>query len=70
MGLVSGALYAVGEPPRRPEAPVRLAVLGATGSIGTQMLDLVLRDPERLRVTVLTACTRTEELAALVRRLE
>ncbi len=67
---MSGALYAMGEPPRRPEAPVRLAVLGATGSIGTQMLDLVLRDPERLRVTVLTANSRTEELAALVRRLE
>ncbi|HTO07153.1 MAG TPA: 1-deoxy-D-xylulose-5-phosphate reductoisomerase, partial [Myxococcota bacterium] len=33
----------------------RLAVLGSTGSIGTQTLDVVARFPEQLRVTALSA---------------
>ncbi|HKC49347.1 MAG TPA: 1-deoxy-D-xylulose-5-phosphate reductoisomerase [Myxococcota bacterium] len=33
----------------------RLALLGSTGSIGTQTLDLVTRFPEKLRVTALSA---------------
>jgi 1-deoxy-D-xylulose-5-phosphate reductoisomerase len=33
----------------------RLALLGSTGSIGTQTLDVVARFPERLRVTALSA---------------
>jgi len=36
-------------------APRRLAVLGATGSIGTQTLDIVRLFPDRLSVQVLTA---------------
>lgn len=44
-----------------------LAILGATGSIGRQALDIVRRVPERFRVTALTAHSRAEELFDLVR---
>ncbi len=63
-------LYRFGQPPNPATWPSRLAVLGATGSIGTQTIDLVLRDPERLQVEALTAWSRVEELAEIVRRLE
>ena len=39
----------------------RLAILGSTGSIGTQTLDVVRRQPELFRVTVLAA-NRSDEL--------
>lgn len=42
-----------------------LAVLGATGSIGRQTLDIVERHPELYRVAVLSAGSRVDELAAL-----
>ena len=45
-----------------------LAILGATGSIGTSMLDLVERHPERFEVVALTAATRVAELADAARR--
>ena len=32
-----------------------IVVLGSTGSIGTQAVDLVLRNPDRFRVTALSA---------------
>ena len=32
----------------------RIAVLGSTGSIGTQTLDIIHRSPDRFRVTALT----------------
>lgn len=47
-----------------------LALLGATGSIGTQTVDLALRHPGEMRVVALTARSRVAELADLVRRLE
>lgn len=40
----------------------RLAVVGSTGSIGTQTLDIVSRHPELYRVTVLSAGSRVEPL--------
>lgn len=46
-----------------------LAILGATGSIGRQALDIVRRERERFRVTLLTAHSRAEELYDLVREL-
>lgn len=67
---MSAPLYAFGGAPCPAAAPVRLAVLGATGSIGTQTVDLAQRDPARLRVQALTTRTRTAELAELVRHLE
>ncbi|MDD3107929.1 MAG: 1-deoxy-D-xylulose-5-phosphate reductoisomerase [Alistipes sp.] len=42
----------------------RLAILGSTGSIGTQTLDIVRRYKERLEVTVLTARNHWEQLVA------
>ena len=44
-----------------------IAVLGSTGSIGTQALDLCRRHPDRFRVTALTARGSREKLFAQVR---
>jgi 1-deoxy-D-xylulose-5-phosphate reductoisomerase len=58
------ALY----PYRRPRLPLplplRLVVLGATGSIGRQTLDLVRRHPDRLQLAAVTCQGRVDELAA------
>jgi len=45
----------------------KVAVLGATGSIGTSTLDVVARHPRRLRATVLAAGSRVDALLALCR---
>ena len=45
-----------------------IAILGATGSIGTQALDIVRRYPERFRAECLTAHSASEKLFDLVRR--
>jgi 1-deoxy-D-xylulose-5-phosphate reductoisomerase len=37
------------------DGPRDLVILGSTGSIGTQAIDLVLRNPDRFRVTALSA---------------
>jgi 1-deoxy-D-xylulose-5-phosphate reductoisomerase len=42
--------------------PRRLAILGSTGSIGTQALDVVGRSPDELRVVALSASDAWEEL--------
>ena len=44
-----------------------IAILGATGSIGTQALDLVRRYPDRFSAACLTANSSSEKLFALVR---
>jgi 1-deoxy-D-xylulose-5-phosphate reductoisomerase len=46
----------------------RIAILGSTGSIGTQTLDLVDWFPDRLEVAALTARSDAETLAAQARR--
>ena len=46
----------------------RIAILGATGSIGKSTLDLVERNPERFEVTAVTAATNVQALADVVRR--
>lgn len=46
----------------------RIAILGATGSIGKSTLDLVERDSDRFEVTTVTAATNVEALADIVRR--
>ncbi|WP_042374735.1 1-deoxy-D-xylulose-5-phosphate reductoisomerase [Streptacidiphilus neutrinimicus] len=38
-----------------PEGPRELVILGSTGSIGTQAIDIVLRNPGRFRVVALSA---------------
>ena len=42
--------------------PTRVAILGATGSIGQQALEIVAAHPDKLRVTALAARTRGEAL--------
>lgn len=46
-----------------------LTVLGSTGSIGTQTLDLVTRHPDRFKLHALTAHSKIEVLAGQCRRL-
>ena len=45
----------------------RVAILGATGSIGASALDVVARHPDRMRASVLAAGTRVDDLLALCR---
>ncbi|MGP6156171.1 MAG: 1-deoxy-D-xylulose-5-phosphate reductoisomerase [Vulcanimicrobiaceae bacterium] len=45
-----------------------VAILGSTGSIGAQALDVISRHPERFRVTALAAGSRVGELAEQARR--
>ena len=46
----------------------KIAILGATGSIGKSTLDLVERNRDRLEVVAVTAATNTEALADIARR--
>ncbi|MDQ1188389.1 hypothetical protein QE447_000892 [Stenotrophomonas sp. SORGH_AS282] len=46
-------------------APRRVAVFGATGSIGASALDVIARHPDRYRATVLAAGTQVQALVAL-----
>jgi 1-deoxy-D-xylulose-5-phosphate reductoisomerase len=46
----------------------RIAILGATGSVGRSTLDLVERSPERFEVVALTAHKNVEALADAARR--
>ncbi|MBS0461443.1 MAG: 1-deoxy-D-xylulose-5-phosphate reductoisomerase [Proteobacteria bacterium] len=46
----------------------RIALLGATGSIGASALDVIARHPDRFAVSVLSAHARVDELVALCRR--
>ncbi|MBV2233913.1 MAG: 1-deoxy-D-xylulose-5-phosphate reductoisomerase [Sterolibacterium sp.] len=48
----------------------RLTILGATGSIGLNTLDVVARHPERFEVFALTGNSRVVELAELCRRYQ
>jgi 1-deoxy-D-xylulose-5-phosphate reductoisomerase len=45
----------------------RIAILGSTGSIGTQALDVVRRNPDRFKVVALAAGTSHELLAGQIR---
>ena len=46
----------------------RVAVLGATGSIGASALDVIARHPDRLHANVLAAGRNVEQLADLCAR--
>ncbi|GAC1307215.1 MAG: 1-deoxy-D-xylulose-5-phosphate reductoisomerase [Vulcanimicrobiaceae bacterium] len=48
----------------------KIALLGSTGSIGTQTLDVVARHPDRFRVVALAAGARIPELVAQAKRFE
>ena len=47
-----------------------IAVLGSTGSIGTQTLEVVRRNPELFHISVLAANSRDELFEAQVREFE
>jgi 1-deoxy-D-xylulose-5-phosphate reductoisomerase len=46
----------------------RIAVLGATGSIGTSSLDIISRDPENFEVVLLSAHSKSGELEKLKKK--
>jgi 1-deoxy-D-xylulose-5-phosphate reductoisomerase len=46
----------------------KIAILGATGSIGKSTLDLIERSPERFEVVAVTAATNSEALAGIARK--
>ncbi len=48
----------------------RIAVLGSTGSIGTQTLDIIGRRPDLYMATVLVAGSRVDELIAQARQFK
>ena len=48
----------------------RIAVLGSTGSIGTQTLNVVRRHPDKLEVVALACGTRAEELLSQARAFD
>ena len=60
------SLYPCGRPLLDFPRPLRLIVLGATGSIGTQTLDLVKRHPDKLQVVAVGCRSRVKELAGLL----
>ncbi len=62
-------LYRCAAAPRPSAAPTRVCLLGATGSLGRQTVELVERYPQRLRLVALAAHSRVDELAAAVQRL-
>ncbi len=47
--------------------PRQVAILGATGSIGTSALDVIARHPEQMRASVLAAGSNVDALLALCR---
>jgi 1-deoxy-D-xylulose-5-phosphate reductoisomerase len=51
-----------------PSGVQRVAVLGATGSIGASALDVIARHPQRLRAHVLAAGRQVDALIALCRQ--
>lgn len=53
---------------KRHDEPRRITILGATGSVGTSTLDLVLRDPDAFDVVALTAHRDVAGLAKAVRQ--
>jgi len=60
------AVYPFARRRRPPGEPIPLVILGATGSIGRQTLDLVERFPARLRVEAVTAGRNLEALGEVL----
>lgn len=50
-----------------PSTPRQVAILGATGSIGTSALDVIARHPQQMRASVLAAGSNVDALLALCR---
>ncbi|MDR2014324.1 MAG: 1-deoxy-D-xylulose-5-phosphate reductoisomerase, partial [Azoarcus sp.] len=49
---------------------LRLAVLGSTGSIGANTLDVVARHPDRFEVVALAAATQVDKMLAQCARFQ
>ena len=56
-------------PPREATAPREVVVLGSTGSIGTQTLEVAALHPEKLRVSALAAGSNWQALADQAREV-
>jgi 1-deoxy-D-xylulose-5-phosphate reductoisomerase len=52
-----------------PRPPIGVAVLGSTGSVGTQALEVIAAEPRRFRVVALAARRSAARLAAQAREL-
>ena len=48
----------------------RLAILGSTGSVGANTLDVIDRHPDRYEVFALSAATRVDEMLAQCARFQ
>ncbi|CAH2043789.1 unnamed protein product [Thlaspi arvense] len=60
---------AVPEPPRQSwDGPKPISIVGSTGSIGTQTLDIVAENPEKFRVVALAAGSNVTLLVDQVKR--
>ncbi len=57
-------------PETTADVPRRVTILGSTGSVGTQTVDLVARDPERFPVEALTANCNVALLAEQAHQLK
>ena len=53
-----------------PDGRLRVAILGCTGSIGTQALDVCRQHADRLQVTALSVNTSTDELVRAAREFD
>ena len=67
-GLVPVAVLTAARAANGADVTRKIAILGATGSIGNSTLDLIERSPDRFEVTAVTAATNVEALAEIVRR--
>ena len=65
MALVDGTQAAN----RAEAAPRRVTILGSTGSVGCNTIDLIERQPDHFHVEALTANRNVEQLATQARRL-
>lgn len=50
--------------------PIRIAILGSTGSIGTQTLEIISQYPDRFRAVVLAAGANIDKLEAQIRKYQ
>ena len=55
--------------PHPAARPRRVTILGATGSVGCNTIDLIARDPEAFEIEALTANRSVAQLAEQARRL-
>ncbi|MBS0237635.1 MAG: 1-deoxy-D-xylulose-5-phosphate reductoisomerase [Proteobacteria bacterium] len=65
---LTGLASAARPGPADVSRPMRLSVLGATGSVGTSTLDLVARNPGRFEIVAVTAQSNAAELASIARK--